>query len=426
MTNKIIDEQQTLRTKIKYGFCFVGCFVFALVILQRNAGALSAGIVARVDGAIITERDVEKKAELLASNLPNFSAKDRDLRDFAIDLILIEKIQNRYLIAEKALEVTEADVSERKKALRAIWRKGSKLSKRDYEKQLAEHARQKLTWEGYVRRVSAFNNPITAQDMLGERNRIRLSVDEQRYRLEEIFLPQAILESGTRSLAQRIYSALRAGQSFSRLAKFTNSLSATPYLKKNTVNKVLYQSELPPAVANAIDDRKISADGILQPIFSPYGVHIYRVRPYREARRVTRYSFLQTVFLGSLLESSQGVALRSASNLCEKPQLITNRLRAYDLTVASDVPEKDIPIEILKLLSVLAENNSVGPLPFSEGLVVFFTLCGKENVLDRADSQKELLQRLQKKRTEDLSLSISESLRLAAGIDRGGDSFLTQ
>lgn len=403
---------------IKYNLCFVSCLVFAFLILQKNAAGISAEIIARVDGVIITERDVQKKAELLASNIPNFNAKDRDLRDFAVDLILIEKMQKRYMITERALEVTEADVAERKKTLRAIWRKGRRLSKRDYEKQLTEHARQKLTWEGYVKRVSAFTNPLTTQDMLGERNRIRLYADEKQYKLDEIFLPQAILESATRRLAQRIYKGLRAGASFAQVAEFINSLSDTPYLEKNDFNKILYQSELPPAVINAIENKKINANGILQPIFSPYGVHIYRVQQYKEARKVTRYSFLQTLFLQSLLGNSQVFALQSSSDLCGKHQQIVSELGAYDVTFVNDVPEKDIPIEILKILSTLKKNNSAGPLPFAEGLLVFFTLCKKEVARDRVDSQKELAKRLQKKRTEDLSLNINESLRLVADIER--------
>ena len=412
--------------KIKYKLCLLSCLVFALVGLPKNVSGLYAEIVARVDGEIITERDVQKKAELLASNMPNFNAEDKDLRDFAIDLILIDKMQKRYLLAEKALPVAGAEVVERKKNLRAIWRKGKSLTKRDYEKQLAEHAKLKLIWEGYVRRVSAFNNPLSAQDMIVERNKIRLSVDEKRYKMEEIFLPQAILESDTRRLAQRIYRYLRGGVSFSQLAKFINSLSDMPYLEKNDANKILYLSELPPAVANAIETKKISENGILQPIFSPYGIHIYRIRPYRETRRVTRYSFLQTTFLQSLLQNSQVLALRSSVDLCGKSQQIAAELGAYDVTLADDVPAQDIPIEILKLLDTLAENNSAGPLPFAEGLVVFFTLCKKEIARDRADSQKELLQRLQKERTEDLSLSINESLRLVADIERDARGRLSQ
>ena len=412
--------------KNKYKLCLIICLVFALLVLQKNASGLYAEIVARVDGEIITERDIQKKAELLASNIPNFNAKDRDLRDFAVDLILIDKMQKRYLFTEKALPVTDADVAEREKNLRAIWRKGKNLTKRDYEEQLAEHAQLKLIWEGYVRRVSAFNNPLSAQDMIVERNKIRLSVGEKRYKMEEIFLPQAILESDTRRLAQRIYRHLRRDDSFSRLAKFINSLVDTPYLEKNNANKILYESELPPAVANAIEMKKVSGNGILQPIFSPYGVHIYRIRPYREARKVTRYSFLQTVFLQSLLQNSQVFALRGSVDLCGKSERIAAELGAYDVTLATDVPEQDIPLEILKLLDTLSENNSAGPLPFAEGLVVFFTLCKKEIVQDRADSQKELLQRLQKERTEDLSLSINESLRLVADIERDARGRLPQ
>ncbi len=421
----------------------VAIHIFAIVLTPKLAFALSAEIVARVDGVIITERDVTNRAELLYNNFPSAKAHEKNVRAWALDTLVLEQLQKQFLIDERALEVNDKAVEKRKNIIKNIWF-GVKTKKsareKKYDSQLEQIARQGLTWEGYVNRVANFNNPLNVQDMLSERKRISNIAEEKQYLVEEIFLPQITNDKATQLFAQSLYKDLIHRTSFTRLSRFLqsfmpsthrNTIQGAAYLsaKKsdaynanlNTNAGIFYKSELPPALSQAIEKGNRQRIDILPPITSPHGMHIYRIQKYKEKRRSTRYTFLQAIFLESAFQGAQALAIQSAliqgDAICKKTQQVAAEIGAYDITTAEDIPEQDLSAEILQVLKDLSLKASAGPFPFAQGLIVFFILCDKKNVLQRGDTQEQILSRLQKKRTGQLALNIIEKLQIDAEIE---------
>ena len=281
-------------------------------------------------------------------------------------------------------------------------------------------ARHELTWEGYVGRVAEFNSPVTPEDALDERARLRASASEPRYRLEEIFLPRLEAGEGTRRIADALYRSLKKGGSFSRVA---NILPA-PYAREGLGTRVLYRSALPPAVLDALERGKIDARGSVPPVTSPYGVHLYRIARQRDDKTTTRYSFVQTFFLQSGFGARQASILANPA-FCNAPQEASLSLGYYDLQTFDDVPETDLNPDLIRGLSTVSVGETAGPFPFAQGLIVLITLCSKEKAAERGDSFAELTQRLRLKRAQALSLRLVESLRAQANIEKQEDGVLS-
>ncbi len=379
---------------------------------------MAAEIVARIDGAIITERDVSKRSAVwrkrLEQLLPGLRIERKDLQALALDLLLQEALQQRHLITERALPVTEAAVKKRLSLLK------TKFNGKTEQLFWEAFARQELTWEGYVGRVAEFNSPVSPEDTLDERARLRVSAAEPRYRLEEIFLPRLEAEEKTRKVADALYRSLRRGGSFARVA---NVLPA-PYAREGLARRVLYRSHLPPAVLDALERGKVGARGIVPPITSPYGVHLYRITRQGSNKTITRYSFVQTFFLQSGFGARQANILANPE-FCNAPQEASLSLQAYDLQTFDDIPEADLNADLKQSLSAMSILETAGPFPFTQGLLVLITLCDKQKAVERGDSFAELTSELRRRRARALSLRLVESLRKQASIDKQGDEALS-
>ena len=381
---------------------------------------MAAEIVARIDGAIITERDVSKRSAVwrkrLGQLLPNLRIGRKDLQALALDLLLQEKLQQQHLIVERALPVTDVAVKKRLSRLK------TKISNKTERLFWEAFARQELTWEGYVGRVAEFNSPVTPEDALDERARLRVSASaaEPRYRLEEIFLPRLEAGERTRKVADALYRSLSRGGSFARVA---NVLPA-PYAHEVLARRVLYRSHLPPAVLDALERGRVGARGIVPPVTSPYGVHLYRITRQGSNKTILRYSFVQTFFLQSGFGASQASILANPE-FCDAPREASLSLQAYDLETFDDIPEADLNANLKLSLSAMSLFETAGPFPFTQGLVVLITLCDKQKAPDRGDSFAELKNELRQKRARALSLRLVESLRTQASIDKQGDESLS-
>ena len=413
------------------GLLFSSALVFPL---SHAAVAMAAEIVARIDGEIITEHDVLRRSvrlqKRLAKPLPALRIAKKDRQAFALDLLLRAALQRHYLIEERALPVTNSAVEKRLLLLKASLATslatslGSKAEVKTERLFWQAFARHDLIWEGYVGRVAEFNSPVTPEDTLEERARLRASASEPRYRIEEIFLPRLEGGESASNIANALYRSLRRGGSFARVAK----ILPAPYAYEGPATRVLYRSALPPAVLDALERRKIVArvgiGSIVPPITSPYGVHLYRITRQGSDKTTTRYSFVQTFFLQSGFGARQA-AILSDPEFCRAPQDASLSLGYYDLQSFDDVPEADLNPDLKRSLATLSRGETAGPFPFSQGLVVLVTLCDKQRAAERGDSFEELTNWLQLKRAQALSLRLVESLRAQAGIEKQGDKTLS-
>ncbi len=386
---------------------------------------MAAEIVARIDGEIVTERDVARRSLLLqkklATLLPTLRINSKDRQAFALDLLLQEILQTHHLVKERALPVKDSDVEKRLALLPS--RTGNTANKTRERQFWEAFARHELTWEGYVGRVAEFNTPVSPEDALEERARLRTSAAEPRYLLEEIFLPKLEAGERTRRIAQAIYRALKKKSGSGSFARVASLLSA-PYAREGLATQTLYKSALPPAVLDALEQGKVGAKGIAPPVTSPYGIHIYRIIRTRSSRKTLRYSFVQTFFLQSGIGQEQ-FAILSNPEFCNAPKDASLALQYYDLQAYDDVPEADLNLDLRQSLAAMSPFQTAGPFPFSQGLVVLVTLCSKQKAANRGDSFKELTKELLLKRARALSLRLVENLRSQAGIEQRADKTLS-
>ncbi len=383
---------------------------------QNDTKALAAEIVAQIDGEIVTEHDVAKRSVLLQKRLvkalPSLRQGKEDRKAFALDLLLLRALQQRHLLEERALPVADSAVKERLSLVRGALKAGKTKDKAE-RRFREELARLELTWEGYVGRVAEFNSPVTPEDALAERARLRTNAAEPRYSLEEVFLPRLEAGERTRRTADALYRSLKGGRSFARL----KAILPAPYAHEGLATQLLYKSDLPPAVLDALERRRIGPGGIVPPVTSPYGVHLYRVVRQRDYKTETRYSFVQTFFLQSRFEASQAAALADPE-FCKAPQDASLSLAYYDLQTFDDVPEVDLNPDLKQSLSTMSLGETIGPFAYAQGLLILVTLCDRQKVAERGDSFAELTSGLRLKRARALSLRLVESLRTQANIEK--------
>ena len=406
----------------------LGGLLFGLAA-KATAAEMTAEIVAQIDGVIVTERDVARRSALLqkrlANLLPALRLDKQNRQALTLDLLLQKILQQRHLIKERALPVAENAV---KKRLSLLTTRASGKTERSFWEAFARH---ELVWEGYVGRVAEFNAPVTPEDTLDERTRLRANAYEPRYRLEEIFLPRLEAGKNTRDFANTLYRSLQSQASRSSrssrrggvFAKVARILPA-PYAHEGLATQLLYKSDLPPAVLDALARRKGRASGILPPVTSPYGVHLYRVTRHVDKKTTTRYSFVQTFFLQSGFGAEQ-VSILANPSFCTAPREASLSLGYYDLQTFDDIPEADLNSELKQGLATLSIGETAGPFPFAQSLIVMITLCDKQQAADRGDSFEELTRNLRLIRARALALSLVENLRTQASIEKQADEALS-
>ncbi len=394
-----------------------------------------AGIVAIVNGAVISNGDVTNRGRLFALSTgmgisPEILDRLRPqiTRQLIDERLRLQEVQRRHIIVSDkdiaaAIHEIEARNGMPPGALQAkLTADGVGL------RTLVDQIRVQLGWTRVLREQLGENATIKPSEIEEQQKLLAQQVGRPEFRVGEIFIPvdDPANTADAQKFAETVIGELRAGAPFAvAAAQFSQSQTA---LQGGDLGWV-QPNQLDPEVARVVQEMPPGA--ISNPLRVPGGYTIATLRARREIGRDvgTMVSIRQTFFPFSsplnpqapteqqrqALERAKGVS--GSVHSCEAMEAAAKSNNSPRPADPGEVRLEGVnPPQFRQLLATLPTDRASQPLVASDGIAVII-VCSREQKNLAQLSKEEISNRLLSERVELLSRQLQRDLRRRAMID---------
>ncbi len=255
-------------------------------VIDRNG---PAGIVAVVNGDVISRADVDNRRRLFA--LSTGQPMSPDVLDRLTPQVIQQLIEERLRLQEiqrRKIAVSDADIATAITEVEGRNGMPPGLLRRKLSddgvgfRTLVDQIRVQIGWSRVLRQVASGNLEVSEADIADQERIQKALVGQPEYRVGEIFIPVKVASQAPEAqrFADTVIQQLRAGAPFAVVAaQFSQSQTALQGGDLGWVDK----NQLDPAVLRVVQEMPPSA--ISNPIRVPGGFSIVTLRAKREIGR---------------------------------------------------------------------------------------------------------------------------------------------
>jgi peptidyl-prolyl cis-trans isomerase SurA len=403
--------------------------------LDYDSG-MSAGIVAVVNGDVISKQDVDNRRRLfaLSAGLPVTPEILDRLTPQVVNQLVDEKLRlqevqrRKIVVGDREIAAALAEVEKQNHmppgALRA------KLAADGVEmRTLIDQIRVQLGWGRVLRQQLGENAGITPADIAAEERLLKAQLGQPEYRVSEIFIPveEPSHEAEARRFAETVIQQLRGGAQFPVVAaQFSQSQTA---LEGGDLGWV-QPSQVDPEVARVI--KEMPEGAISNPIRVAGGYSIVALRAKRQIGNdpatllsIERVLFPFTATLDPMHPTEQqrrqlarAKHVAAAAHGCDELKTLASS-GGGDVKV---LPLSDLRLEALaqpqlrKLLAGLPDGKSTMPLVSQDGIGLIMVCSRQQKNLGALDKE-QIARQLLTERIELASRQMLRNLRRKAVIE---------
>lgn len=403
--------------------------------IDRNG---PAGIVAVVNGDVISRADVDNRRRLFA--LSTGQPMSPDVLDRLTPQVIQQLIEERLRLQEiqrRKIAVSDADIATAITEVEGRNGMPPGLLRRKLSddgvgfRTLVDQIRVQIGWSRVLRQVASGNLEVSEADIADQERIQKALVGQPEYRVGEIFIPVKVASQAPEAqrFADTVIQQLRAGAPFAVVAaQFSQSQTALQGGDLGWVDK----NQLDPAVLRVVQEMPPSA--ISNPIRVPGGFSIVTLRAKREIGRdpATMLKVRQVFFPFATKLDPNAPTEQQKKSLAEAKRLSETAhgcaaMEAAAKTTGSDKPADpgDIRLEgvavpalraVLTSLSNTPEKASQ-PLVAEDGIAVVM-VCSREEKNLGVSTHAELAEKLVNQRVELASRQLQRELDRRAVIDQ--------
>jgi peptidyl-prolyl cis-trans isomerase SurA len=394
-----------------------------------------AGIVAIVNGAVISNGDVTNRGRLFALSTgmgisPEILDRLRPqiTRQLIDERLRLQEVQRRHiLVSDKEIAAAIHEIEARngmpEGALRAkLTADGVGM------RTLVDQIRVQLGWTRVLREQLGDAGGIKPEDVAEQQKLLAQQVGRPEFRVSEIFIPvdDPANTADAQKFAETVISELRAGASFAVVAaQFSQSQTA---LQGGDLGWV-QTNQLDPEVARVVQEMPPGA--ISNPLKVPGGYSIATLRARREIGRDvgTMVSLRQVFFPFSAPLNPQAPTEQQRQTMeraksvgasvhsCEAMEAAAKSNNSPRPADPGEVRLESVnPPQFRQLLASLSTDRASQPLVANDGIAVVI-VCSREQKNLAQLSRDEIGNRLLSERVELLSRQLQRDLRRRAMID---------
>ncbi len=403
--------------------------------IDRNG---PTGIVAVVNGDVISRADVDNRRRLFA--LSTGQSMSQDVLDRLTPQVIQQLIEERLRLQEiqrRKISVSDADIAAAITDVEARNGMAPGLLRRKLSEDgvgfrtLVDQIRVQIGWSRVLRQVASGNLEVSNAD-IADQERIQKSlVGQPEYRVGEIFVPVKVASQAPEALrfADTVIQQLRAGAPFAVVAaQFSQSQTALQGGDLGWVDK----SRLDPAVLRVV--KEMPAGAISNPIRVPGGYTIVTLRAKREIGRdpATMLKVRQVFFPFSTKLDPNAPTDQQKKKLADAKKLSETAHGCASMDEAAKTSGSDKPpdpgeirlegVAIPALRSVLTSLSNTPekasqPLVAEDGIAVVM-VCSKEEKNLGVSTHAEIAEKLVNDRVELASRQLQRELDRKAVIDQ--------
>jgi peptidyl-prolyl cis-trans isomerase SurA len=411
----------------------------AALLAARPAAAQSSGIVAVVDGDVITKGDVDNRGRLLALSTglqvtPEVldRLRSQTTRQLIDERLRLQEVQRRHIVVSDK-EIAEALHNiEQRNGMQANGMRDKLAGSGVDLRTLIDQLRVQIGWTDVIRQQLGQESQITQAEIADQQRLLEQQTGKPEYRVSEIFVPvdDPANAADAQRFADAVIQQLRGGAPFPVVAaQFSQSQTA---LQGGDLGWV-QPKELDPEVARIVEQMPIGA--ISNPIRVPGGFSVVTVRAKREiGHDIGTILSLRQVFLPftaplnpeaptdqqkQTLEKARG--LSSSLKSCDQVEQAAKAINSPRATDPGEVRLETInPPQFRATLAALPDNKPTQPLVASDGIVVMM-ICSRTEKNLAVESKEDIANRLIGERVELLSRQLLRDLHRKALIDVHGE-----
>jgi peptidyl-prolyl cis-trans isomerase SurA len=411
----------------------------AALLAARPAAAQSSGIVAVVDGDVITKGDVDNRGRLLALSTglqvtPEVldRLRSQTTRQLIDERLRLQEVQRRHIVVSDK-EIAEALHNiEQRNGMQANGMRDKLAGSGVDLRTLIDQLRVQIGWTDVIRQQLGQESQITQAEIADQQRLLEQQTGKPEYRVSEIFVPvdDPANAADAQRFADAVIQQLRGGAPFPVVAaQFSQSQTA---LQGGDLGWV-QPKELDPEVARIVEQMPIGA--ISNPIRVPGGFSVVTVRAKREiGHDIGTILSLRQVFLPftaplnpeaptdqqkQTLEKARG--LSSSLKSCDQVEQAAKAINSPRATDPGEVRLETInPPQFRATLAALPDNKPTQPLVASDGIVVMM-ICSRAEKNLAVESKEDIANRLIGERVELLSRQLLRDLHRKALIDVHGE-----
>ena len=399
------------------------------------AAGPSAGIVAVVNGDVISNADVENRTRLFALSTgqpltPEVLDRLRpQVRQQLVDerLRLQETQKRKIAVGDKEIADAINDIETRNNMRPGQMRAGLE-GQGVALRTLIDQVRVQIGWTRVLRQELGTRADISDADVAEQLRVSKTQAGQAEFNLSEIFLPieDPAKAPDVQRFAETVIGQLRAGAPFPIIAtQFSQSQNA---LQGGDIGWVRLP-QLDPAVAAIVTQMPPGA--ISNPISVPGGIDIVMLRQKREVGRdLQNVLSLRQVFIPFAGELNPAQPTEQQRRAVEQANMVSKTARSCDQMeqlskqVGSTRPADPGPVRLDTLaspamraiLSGLAINQPSKSLVSQDGVAVVM-VCAREQKNMAEPTKQEISDRLLNERVEQVSRQLQRDLRRRAVLD---------
>lgn len=406
--------------------------IFLMAAGGANAQSASESIAAVVNDDIVSTSDLEARLRLalLTSGLAD-TAENRDRLRPQVLRSLIDETLQRQETQRLSIEVDPARVEEA--VARVAEQNGMSP---DQMRQMLGQAgipvstleaqiRANIAWSEMVQRRLATQVNIGEEEINGVLSRMEADRGRPEYLLAEIFLSvdEPSQEARVRQLAESLVQQIRAGASFSAVARqFSQSAGAA---QGGDMGWVI-EGQLDPALDEAV--AAMEPGTVSNPIRTVMGYHIMLLRDQRRALLPDPGDTvigLRRLAIPYPPNPTQADVARVVARVeeahaavddCESLQAQADALGVGGATDAGRGPIRNLPQALSELVASLDVGQATEVQRAQDG-AVFFMVCDREEPDNAGPSREDIARGLGIQRVDMLQRRLLRDLRAAAFID---------
>jgi peptidyl-prolyl cis-trans isomerase SurA len=396
----------------------------------------AAGIVAVVNGDVISQGDVDNRRRLFAmsTGMPTTSdVLDRLTPQVTHQLIderlKLQEIQRRKIVVNDK-EIADAidDVEKRNNLPPGALRK--RLAADNVEmRTLIDQLRVQIGWAKVLRQVMAGGTEVTDADLTEQANQFKAETGQEQYRVGEIFVPisEPSKANEAKQFADTVIQQLRAGAAFAIVAaQFSQNQTALQGGDLGWVD----QARLDPAVLRVVKEMPVGA--ISNPIQVPGGYSIVTLRAKRELGHdiATMLSVRQVFYAFATKLDPANPTEQQKQALASSKALSANAKSCQDMEEAQKKSGSNKPADpgeirletvavpaLRQVLAALTPGKASAPLIAEDGIAVIM-VCSREEKNVGVPSKQELSEKIVNERAELASRQLQRDLERRAVIDQ--------
>jgi peptidyl-prolyl cis-trans isomerase SurA len=360
------------------------------------------GVVALVNGELISQWDVRNRMRMLLMSFPG-KPDQRILQEVqreAIDTLIDEKIQvQEFTELAKGQKIEDEEVDEEIGRLA----QQNRLTAAQFTQQftdgganiqtLRDQIRADIAWRALI--GGRYGKSVRVSEMRVDEtmDRIKESLDKPQYRVAEIFLfaPDQASRENARTRADALIEQINKGAKFENVAR---QFSAAPSAAQGGDLSWLTLGDLRPEVASAVQ-KAGEPPMMLAPIDSDGGIYVIALLGKRDPAQITAsFNLMQVVATGD----SAGALLqqvKTKAKTCAEIDAAIKDVQGVSATDLKDIAMTQLKPELRTVLEPLQAGGSTDILDVGDnaGKMAFY-VCERNAAGNELPSREELRSRL--------------------------------